>query len=194
MMKKVLLVLAVLALLVSLPATVAAKSDGGTKHRGAPARVVDKDKAAKDKTAKDGAKLKAGPEKPEKEKPAKEEKAKKACATIQSGQILSGDGSVIETGYDGWGYNCRARRFHGAYGDAGAVVDDDAQLGDRGRDFDRQLVQAQIERQVAVGQQADPVDVIGSPQPRPDPAEHGVLRETVQVLGEALVVAVEVAD
>lgn len=122
MMKKVLLVLAVLALLVSLPATAAAKSGGGTKHRGAPARVVDKDKAAKDKTAKDGSKLKAGPEKPEKEKPAKEEKAKKACATIQSGQILSGDGSVIETGYDVWGYNDRARRFHGAYGDAGRAA------------------------------------------------------------------------
>ena len=41
-----------------------------------------------------------------------------ACTTIQSGEILASDGSVIKTGYDQWGYNYQARMFNGTYCDA----------------------------------------------------------------------------
>ena len=40
------------------------------------------------------------------------------CTTIQSGTLLASDGSVIETGYDQWGYNYQARMFNGTYCDA----------------------------------------------------------------------------
>lgn len=40
------------------------------------------------------------------------------CITIQSGEILASDGSVIETGYDQWGYNYQAKMFNGMYCDA----------------------------------------------------------------------------
>lgn len=43
---------------------------------------------------------------------------KNGCATIQSGILLASDGSFIETGYDGWGYNYQARLFNGYYCDA----------------------------------------------------------------------------
>lgn len=41
-----------------------------------------------------------------------------ACTTIQSGELLASDGSVIETGVDEWGYNYQARKFSGMYCDA----------------------------------------------------------------------------
>lgn len=41
-----------------------------------------------------------------------------ACTTIQSGELLASDGSVIMTGYDDWGYNYQARLFNGYYCDA----------------------------------------------------------------------------
>lgn len=44
--------------------------------------------------------------------------AKVKCTTIQSGTLLASDGSVIETGYDDWGYNYQARLFNGSYCDA----------------------------------------------------------------------------
>ncbi len=37
------------------------------------------------------------------------------CATIKSGEIFGSDGSVIETGYDVWGYNYQAHMFNGYY-------------------------------------------------------------------------------
>jgi hypothetical protein len=40
------------------------------------------------------------------------------CTTIQSGELLASDGSVIEVGYDEWGYNYQARLFNGMYCDA----------------------------------------------------------------------------
>jgi hypothetical protein len=40
------------------------------------------------------------------------------CTTIPSGELLASDGSVIETGYDEWGYNYQARLFKGYYCDA----------------------------------------------------------------------------
>ena len=40
------------------------------------------------------------------------------CTTIQSGTLVASDGSVIETGYDQWGYNYQARIFNGKYCDA----------------------------------------------------------------------------
>lgn len=40
------------------------------------------------------------------------------CTTIQSGELLASDGSVITTGYDVWGYNYQARLFNGLYCDA----------------------------------------------------------------------------
>ncbi|NQV01307.1 MAG: hypothetical protein HQ542_01570 [Bacteroidia bacterium] len=45
-------------------------------------------------------------------------KAGNGCTTIQSGEIFASDGSVIETGYDDWGYNYQARIFNGFYCDA----------------------------------------------------------------------------
>jgi len=43
---------------------------------------------------------------------------KAGCTTIQSGVLLASDGSVIETGYDQWGYNYQAHMFNGFYCDA----------------------------------------------------------------------------
>ncbi len=43
---------------------------------------------------------------------------KNQCTTIQSGEILASDGTVVEVGYDDWGYNYQARLFNGAYCDA----------------------------------------------------------------------------
>lgn len=40
------------------------------------------------------------------------------CTKIQSGELLASDGSVIETGYDQWGYNYQAHMFNGGYCDA----------------------------------------------------------------------------
>lgn len=40
------------------------------------------------------------------------------CTTIQSGTLLASDESVIETGYDKWGYNYQALMFNGKYCDA----------------------------------------------------------------------------
>ena len=40
------------------------------------------------------------------------------CTTIQSGELVASDGSVIETGYDIWGYNYQAHLFNGYYCDA----------------------------------------------------------------------------
>ncbi len=44
--------------------------------------------------------------------------AKSQCATIQSGKILTSDGTVIKTGYDQWGYNYQAYIFNGTYCDS----------------------------------------------------------------------------
>lgn len=43
---------------------------------------------------------------------------KNTCTTIQSGELLASDGSVIVTGYDKWGYNYQAHLFNGGYCDA----------------------------------------------------------------------------
>ncbi len=42
------------------------------------------------------------------------------CETIQKGTLVApnGDGSVVEVGYDQWGYNYQARKFNGYYCDA----------------------------------------------------------------------------
>ena len=48
---------------------------------------------------------------------AKGEKKEK-CTTIQSGELFASDSSLIETGYDMWGYNYRAHMFNGYYCDA----------------------------------------------------------------------------
>lgn len=40
------------------------------------------------------------------------------CTTIQSGELFASDGSVIEVGYDEWGYNYQAHLFNGGYCDA----------------------------------------------------------------------------
>jgi hypothetical protein len=44
--------------------------------------------------------------------------AKDICTKIQEGILLKSDGSLIETGYDEWGYNYQARIFNGLYCDA----------------------------------------------------------------------------
>jgi len=44
--------------------------------------------------------------------------ANDGCTTIQSGLLLASDGSIIETGYDEWGYNYQAHLFNGYYCDA----------------------------------------------------------------------------
>lgn len=44
--------------------------------------------------------------------------AKDKCTTIQSGELLASDGTVITTGYDQWGYNYQAHLFNGGYCDA----------------------------------------------------------------------------
>ncbi|MFC1722118.1 hypothetical protein ACFL0C_00545 [Patescibacteria group bacterium] len=43
---------------------------------------------------------------------------KDECTTIQSGELLSSGGDVLETGFDDWGYNYQARLFNGYYCDA----------------------------------------------------------------------------
>lgn len=43
---------------------------------------------------------------------------KTSCTTIQSGDLLASDGSLITTGYDQWGYNYQAHMFNGTYCDA----------------------------------------------------------------------------
>lgn len=40
------------------------------------------------------------------------------CVTIQSGEIYSSAGFVIEPGFDEWGYNYQAHMFNGTYCDA----------------------------------------------------------------------------
>jgi hypothetical protein len=40
------------------------------------------------------------------------------CTTIQSGELLTSAGEVIEPGYDSWGYNYQAYLFNGGYCDA----------------------------------------------------------------------------
>jgi len=45
-------------------------------------------------------------------------KSANKCTTIQSGELISSDGYVIETGYDQWGYNYQAHIFNGGYCDA----------------------------------------------------------------------------
>lgn len=42
-------------------------------------------------------------------------KSADGCTTIQSGEILASDGSVVEVGYDQWGYNYQAQMFNGFY-------------------------------------------------------------------------------
>ena len=42
----------------------------------------------------------------------------KGCTTIQSGELLASDGSVITTGFDQWGYNYQGHMFKGGYCDA----------------------------------------------------------------------------
>jgi len=49
---------------------------------------------------------------------AKNAKKSEECTTIQSGELYASDGSLIETGYDQWGYNYQARMFNGGYCDA----------------------------------------------------------------------------
>lgn len=49
-------------------------------------------------------------------KPPKEDKP--VCTTIQSGELFASDGSVIETGFDMWGYNYQGHMFNGYYCDA----------------------------------------------------------------------------
>jgi hypothetical protein len=40
------------------------------------------------------------------------------CTTIQSGELLTSDGSIITTGFDEWGYNYQAHLFNGMYCDS----------------------------------------------------------------------------
>lgn len=40
------------------------------------------------------------------------------CTTIQSGELLASDGSVITVGFDQWGYNYQGHLFNGGYCDA----------------------------------------------------------------------------
>ena len=42
----------------------------------------------------------------------------KGCTKIQSGELFASDGSVLNTGYDEWGYNYQAHMFNGYYCDA----------------------------------------------------------------------------
>ena len=45
-------------------------------------------------------------------------KDKDGCTTIQSGELLTSDGRIIEPGFDEWGYNYQAHLFNGYYCDA----------------------------------------------------------------------------
>jgi len=47
------------------------------------------------------------------------------CTTIQSGELLASDLSVIETGYDVFGYNYQARLFNGRYCDYDRILGGD---------------------------------------------------------------------
>lgn len=47
---------------------------------------------------------------------------KEKCITIQSGDLYASDSSVIETGYDVYGYNYQAHMFNGSYCDSDRVV------------------------------------------------------------------------
>ena len=40
------------------------------------------------------------------------------CTTIKDGTLLTSGGEVIETGFDGWGYNYQAHLFNGGYCDS----------------------------------------------------------------------------
>ncbi len=40
------------------------------------------------------------------------------CTTIKDGTLFTSDGSLIETGFDDWGYNYQAHLFNGTYCDA----------------------------------------------------------------------------
>ena len=40
------------------------------------------------------------------------------CTSIQDGGLYASDGTLIETGYDQWGYNYQAHMFNGGYCDA----------------------------------------------------------------------------
>lgn len=40
------------------------------------------------------------------------------CTTIQSGDLVASDGSIIEVGFDDWGYNYQAHMFSGSYCDS----------------------------------------------------------------------------
>lgn len=40
------------------------------------------------------------------------------CTTIQSGNLLASDGTLITPGFDDWGYNYQAHMFNGKYCDA----------------------------------------------------------------------------
>ena len=44
--------------------------------------------------------------------------ANETCVTIQSGDLLASDGSIISTGFDQWGYNYQGHIFNGFYCDA----------------------------------------------------------------------------
>jgi len=50
--------------------------------------------------------------------PDKAQGPKNECTTIQSGEILASDDSVIELGFDDWGYNYQGRLFNGMYCDS----------------------------------------------------------------------------
>ncbi len=43
---------------------------------------------------------------------------KNTCTTIKSGELYASDGSLIEVGFDDWGYNYQGRFFKGGYCDA----------------------------------------------------------------------------
>lgn len=44
--------------------------------------------------------------------------AQQVCTTIQDGSLFASDGSLIEPGFDRWGYNYQAHIFNGTYCDA----------------------------------------------------------------------------
>lgn len=47
-----------------------------------------------------------------------EKNRKDGCTTIQSGELVASDGSVITTGFDIWGYNYQGHMFAGFYCDS----------------------------------------------------------------------------
>jgi len=46
------------------------------------------------------------------------ESSASSCTTIQDGTLEASDGSLIEVGYDSWGYNYQAHMFNGLYCDS----------------------------------------------------------------------------